>query len=1433
MIVTATNSSTVLNSRTFLALPEFNIDFELKAKIFNQEGDIVYEYNPFHNLRDATTGALKDFTTPLNFSLNNPVDIQIQPSYDGTINLIINDDLNPPKIINSRFTPVEDDRYVIIDRKGNTDTNIYKEDVISDVSRLYKTSEKIPYLSFQGLSEGGALKSGNYVFYFKYADADGNESDIVAESGIISCYIGKLNDPFSARGGLADEVTNKIVKLTINNVDTSYDYLNIYFTRSTSDYDKQKITEAYKILTRKTLNGDSIVVTITGFESTQRIDVSDLNLQYSIVDHVKSQTQVQNMLFFANVDKPTIPYKDLEDLALRIYPTISNDNNVGYLNEQYAMVDIANDLRKAEYYDATNVYKYTGYWNKEMYRFGVVFIMKDDTLSPTFNVRGRNGLGSFDRVGGFVNDISTLYTYKSLYDDSNVRQYIEHDDDGFIKNSQFDLENTNGVVRIAYDESLINKDSSSGIYPLSINFNIEKATLTEMQKFVKGFFFVRQKRIPTILCQGLSIGVDNVSYIPSIKAQVNQGSNTNIGYIAEAFVDKSNQLVHDFTSRVVVNTGNTALPGGFISPEAQLRSEYFNEVFTGSLFNLSKAPFTPTLHYFKQDLLNQRHFYIDDYTNNGASTFLYKDVKLTNIEDNQPMRYSGTKHFSTRVGLPEEAWRFSWFGNEDRSATASNIVRGAFTGFVGFENFSEETCLVDVHIPGYDLANMRDYFLLRSTSFHPFYAISDRYDLKLLTSTVIPYDNTISESDNLQLKEYRGDCFINSYTTRIVRNFQDPETPINDTIIDSLSWKVNYTGYTTSGGVDVTKVAKINRGDVNAVKIGHWITFKLCSNINLAYRANDESHTSEYALTGKSRSFYPLSSMSYTGESKIPDSTIANVGYNSTTSDKVYIAEPDVPYIKNIFDNRIMYSEVHINDAFRNGYRVFKLGAFRDVTKQYGAITKILEWNNNLMVVFTDGVAMIPINEKMIGGQGDGSNAYITSTQVLPNIVNMLSTNYGSIWKDSIIQTASWVYGVDTTAKKIWRTNGQKFEIISDFKIQKFLNDNITLKEKDNLPLVSLRNVKSHYNAFKQDLIFTYYDNDAQNVETKWSLCYNEQLQTWITRYSWIPLESDDIANVYFSFDRESAKKLAMVGYSLATNQESSGIVIDTATVDSTSTHTLVGTLSLKGYDYYSQYDQVFTLDSSFDSSLFTITKNTGTGKYQVFYNGGAFTKYAFTLKIRVGLTAVIDSATVEVQHFYDYIGLLVNRANLSSQDKQTYDTYISDWFWKHGQAGIFDNQTTITPTKWYGKQEVFEYQFVAVDNPSFAKIFDNLMIISNDAEPDSFEFEIVGDSYDIDRSSITTYTDIPGNYKSTYGPTGVQTYQKGLNLKTLGRRVGNMQYKQDFWDVEIKPFRNMKSSQLREARVRDKYCKIRVRYSGTSLAIITALNTIYTQSYA
>lgn len=93
-------------------------------------------------------GELVDFITDeLNFSIDHPVHLIPQYSYDGSVDLIINDGINVPKLINSRFSATGKNTYEIIDRKGNSDTNIYDQGIqFNTDTSLYKIVSKIPKL---------------------------------------------------------------------------------------------------------------------------------------------------------------------------------------------------------------------------------------------------------------------------------------------------------------------------------------------------------------------------------------------------------------------------------------------------------------------------------------------------------------------------------------------------------------------------------------------------------------------------------------------------------------------------------------------------------------------------------------------------------------------------------------------------------------------------------------------------------------------------------------------------------------------------------------------------------------------------------------------------------------------------------------------------------------------------------------------------------------------------------------------------------------------------------------------------------------------------------------------------------------------------------------------------------------------------------------
>ena len=279
----------------FKSLDDIHISQTLEG--LRDEGDLVYEYNPFKVLRQDD-GKIIDLETPLlNFDINHPVDIDIQVSYDGSSNLIINDNKNPPRLINSRFIPTGLNTYKIADREGDQDSNIYNSNSFESDISLYKKVRSIVNIDFLGITQQGNLKVGNYVFYFKGCDDDGNESDFIGESGIVTCYKGNLNDPKTIDGGFRDEVSYKAASFYLSNIDTSYTYISVYYTRSTSDLDQSETTTAVKIDRKFPIYNGECKVYISGFDSEDQISLNDINASYTYINKCQCQAISQNRLF--------------------------------------------------------------------------------------------------------------------------------------------------------------------------------------------------------------------------------------------------------------------------------------------------------------------------------------------------------------------------------------------------------------------------------------------------------------------------------------------------------------------------------------------------------------------------------------------------------------------------------------------------------------------------------------------------------------------------------------------------------------------------------------------------------------------------------------------------------------------------------------------------------------------------------------------------------------------------------------------------------------------------------------------------------------------------------------------------------------------------------------------------------------------------------
>jgi hypothetical protein len=1575
-----------------LEFPALSLSYYLNQ--IRPYGNIVYEYNPLRNYRLSSdtvingelveAGSIVDLDTDgFNFSLNNPLEIDAQSSYDGSVNLIFNDNRNIPRLVNSRFSVLQNNTYEVVDRIGNNDTNLYDSEQFDLDTSLYKRVNTIPTITFNSVLPSGNLKVGNYVIYIKYADADGNETDFVGESGIISCFIGGDRDPFSIDGGFRDQLASKSISLTVSDIDSSYDYIKVYYTRSTSDVDSNRVVTAHEIDRKFPVRNNSCNVIITGSEETKDIPVSDINIQYSIIDKAKSQTVCQNMLFLGNSCKPDMMYKDLSDISLRLLPYLIESDSERFIGKtSYDYSDLSDQSYSHEYYNTLNIYNKVGYWNEEIYRFGVVYIMKDGSLSPVYNIRGKNGIPKFEELQSAYLQ-SDLWKYEN---NEKVRNYIPIDESTFDVSGTSYLENAKGVLRI-------NTDSDSRkVYGIGIAIPTEVSEY--LNTLVQGLFIVRQKRIPTILAQAYVMPRDLEAEVPLI----NYGGS----YIAERFLDNDRKLNESYLPRLYTISDMARVNRSAkvaICPEYDVRQSYFNHLFTGTEYVVRKADIQPSMTTLSRDIYNDRHYYVDNYY--GRREEQFSRAKIIGVGDNVPIAAVEDYNFRGRAGEAEEGFRFRYIESKNKEKEATNLIRGAYSPYLGIIGDQVTIgSIINIYIPGYSEAQMSTYFNTRYEDNSPYYSVSSRLSLANIDS-LLSLQKAGGDLYTYTVPCYRGDCYICNFTHRLNRNFQDPSAPTNDEVVDENTWKDNYDTENTENN------AKINRGDVNAIQLGSWITFKVCSSYNLSIRSLDPSYPTEEGLTGLKRGFYPLQELSPAGATKIPESSVINGGYSSTTSEKQAFTLPDVPYIKNRFDTRIMYSDISVGDAFKNGFRVFQMTHYRDYPRTYGGIMKMIELFGNILCIFEHGIALIPVNERAVAGEGSGGNVFINTSNVLPENPKMLSDTYGTQWPESVVQTPYFVYGVDTVGKKIWRTNGDQFEIISDFKIQEFLNENITLSEREMTPIIGVRNVKGHYNAFKQDVMFTFYDDLYGFEEKVWNICYNEVMQKFITFYSWVPSYSANIDNIHFSFNRDTSKWISKLASSGSLSTSADGIVLSNVVIDDWETK---GDMKLTKLGLVNR-SLPNTQNTGLEIELtYEIVKdNFGMYKhFKIITEGEKQNKVSYlALKedfewtvpvVQLNLQCTIDylySSESAPQDLDDYVagwkdyvtynaGLYQSSIAITKQE--VLDNGINEGlnlttdFWKHGQSGIIDIKDKIKPCYWYGKQHPFEYEFVVVDNPATHKIFENLQIVSNKAVPDSFHYEVVGESYEFHEDKknmyirqeatkdfyqyngsdilynrnfldlrgkqrdilrnwkptgqkvkstmfplyyarVDTFNEIEDYYKGKTAPNKdyvnlsgseivynekldefrVWTHAKAADIKDprIGRLRGNMNYQGDVWNIQINPIifvqRNEPAwntakltketidkvpisvgnspipndlkgfditsetpvedympqdlidlgygpedidtsdwwSGRKEARLRDKYIKIRVRYTGEELAIITALKTLYTISYA
>jgi len=449
----------------------------------NYFAPIKQEYSPLMNFSHSTndtilnsdTAYIYNFNTPkFNFLAGRLLEIELQPSYDDSVNIIITDDYNPPRLINSRFRMHESGKKAALaDRRQKKDTNTYS-DARFGATRLIKRSDIIPNLTFMGVEPGGSHMGGGYRFFFKYTDSDGSLTDIIEESRLVVMA-------YDDHGATDQQNTNKKVTFKLGNLDTKFSGVKVFFSHASGAVDTS--TLVYEINNIYDITTDEITIVIFGNEQTTLINADTLNLDYSSISTVKTITQYDDRLLLGNVSNNTESYDEFRDIAALL--TIEEVTR--------PMLIRKNDFSAKGYGDPKKVYEELGYWDGESYEVGIVFILTEGRgLTPAFPTRG-------------VDNYNGNGIYTSYYDPNQFSA------DGFKGSST--SENRLGVFRTSATREMLFSSNPSAIEGTDGNadsttikyFRVDVAELLlneEVQKNTTGFFFVRKERKRDCIVQG-------------------------------------------------------------------------------------------------------------------------------------------------------------------------------------------------------------------------------------------------------------------------------------------------------------------------------------------------------------------------------------------------------------------------------------------------------------------------------------------------------------------------------------------------------------------------------------------------------------------------------------------------------------------------------------------------------------------------------------------------------------------------------------------------------------------------------------------------------------------------------------------------------------------------------------------------------------------
>ena len=1219
-------------------------------------GNITNDYRPFKNYK-GDTDLFPEYNGELNsiyFNFKDKVrlEVEIQQEYDGSVNVIFTDGINPIRIINSGFSKTGT-KYKLIERVGTKDTNKYDKNTWNSVMSLVQNYSTLSQVELKDVVSGGSLISGNYTFFFRFSTAEKNKTDIICQTFPISIYSGNsLTGSNTIKGGVNN--SNKSIILSLSGLDTSYAFIHVdYILENGVDTVYKSIVDDYPI------NGTELDITISGGENSVESSNEEVGQLVSVFDYAKTITQIQNRLIPANVGKSERNYTLLRKFAAYIIPKFiqvpveaKHTQGISGMEESEVLSTTSSFGNGRSwnigYANIKNNYLRRGYWGGETYSFGIRFIYKDLTVSPVFPTFGYD-----DQLG------STTFTLDSTLK-TEINNLIDGNTSGY---DSLSTKNINGVYRFptrtcSSSNSLV---SGNGLNTYAISFDIPDLDTilldsTSILDEVVGVEFVRSERIKDCLFQGVGLACypfhtgnpsDGLvwnqttnfdgssggrglftSAMPLIRgvlpateysSRMAASRKTATGNYSNDFEDPGGHEgggAHSpvegdsVTSTAIINNWNILLHQNQLQSNSQL-SESLAQV-DGININKYSGIYSPELITNLSELSPIINGTIDlKALRLGRQIVTVLESGINSLAENDfpnegfPIGSAGTDHFPLENHLSPQLF-YVTATNKNGVSSAINISNanyiatnnenlGNFKSYLVEERFihyPEDGCRFvslpwsrEIKTPSF--WGVKNVNLLEDLQGYACYPVSTGRSC-LLTYyefvTIGSYFNVLGETggSNSLIAPYgvttnglgagvrftdSGEYFnfFNIYQGNGLTSWDNIKsayspaslkyTPISQRLflrtgqknaVYNSSVSSTETSYTELyydndfknrnslivSGNTVSKKPTFWGGDCYIAPYIVKVVSSTSSNRGIYMSVFLESSVNPILLNESDNFPFVESRLDIGGD--LPSESI-NSGYLKTISKVPYTSlDFNSPFIKVEYDTRVYYSDLHVQNNLKNGYKVFGLLNYKDYTKHLGAIVKVINIKNTLFLIQQTGISVIPFNDRIQSEQSQVGTVYLAQIDVLSQYVTTYSEVYGTNIQFACIPTSDNLYVLDlNNFKIITLTPGRGIEFVSDLKLESFIRKYLSTFLGKTLDFTNLDIVGFDHTANHKEIVWTFYDKANPSKLKNISLAYNIALKEFTSFYSMVPYQTFGLDGVQYAFNSNSNPEKI---YSLETN---------------------------------------------------------------------------------------------------------------------------------------------------------------------------------------------------------------------------------------------------------------------------------------------------------